>query len=299
MYFDDDNKPHKLVGSMRDVTETRETQLALEQQVQARTEELASANEEMTAINEELSESNRLLVKSNKNLQKFAYIASHDLQEPLRKIQSFSDLIVRRHAQGLGEGIIHLERIQSAGKRMSMLIKDLLAFSSLSGQQDKVPVSLTWVLRNVLADLELAIKEANAEIVVDPLPILLGDETQLGQLFQNLVSNALKFTFPDRQTRIWITSATIMAGDLPGNIHPPRLSEKYHCITVADNGVGFSDEYAERIFEVFQRLHTKEQYEGTGIGLAICETVAANHGGAISATSQPGQGATFRVYLPA
>jgi PAS domain S-box-containing protein len=306
-FFNELGEPHKITGSAQDVTQIRKAQLALEQQVQERTEELAAANEEMAAINEEyyaineeLSESNSLLTKSNENLQKFAYIASHDLQEPLRKIQAFSDLIMRRHAEGLGDGADHLKRIQSAGKRMSNLIKDLLAFSRISAQHDKsIPVSLTWVVKTVLTDLDLAIEETGAEIISDPLPIIDGEESQLGQLFQNLISNAIKFRRPDHQSKIRITSRIISAGELPPTVNPTRLSSTYHCVEVADNGVGFSEQYANRIFEVFQRLHTNEHYEGTGIGLAICERVAANHGGAISARSQLGQGATFSVYFPA
>ncbi|TDE17162.1 PAS domain-containing sensor histidine kinase [Dyadobacter psychrotolerans] len=306
-FYNQHGKAYKLIGSAQDVTEIRKRQLALEQKVQERTEELATANEEMAAINEEyyaineeLSESNSLLIKSNENLQKFAYIASHDLQEPLRKIQAFSDLIMRRHAEALGDGIDHLQRIQLAGKRMSNLIKDLLSFSRISVQQDNdIPVSLTWVLKTVLTDLDLAIEESGAEVTSDPLPMIRGEESQLGQLFQNLISNAIKFRRKDLASKIHISAKMLTAIELPGKVLPTRVTSNYHCIEVTDNGVGFSEQYAERIFEVFQRLHANEKYEGTGIGLAICERVAANHGGAISASSQPGKGATFSIYFPA
>jgi len=298
---------YKITGSAQDITQIRKQQFALEQKVQERTEELAAANEELAtineeyyAINEELSEANSLLVKSNENLQKFAYIASHDLQEPLRKIQAFSDLIMRRHADVLGDGADHLRRIQLAGKRMSTLIKDLLSFSRISVQQDMViPVSLTWVVKTVLTDLDLAIEEAGAEIITEPLPMIQGDESQLGQLFQNLISNALKFRHENRPGLIRITSRLLMSQELPENVKPTRATAAYHCVDVEDNGIGFSEQYADRIFEVFQRLHTNEKYEGTGIGLAICERVATNHGGAIAAGSRPGQGATFSIYFPA
>ncbi|MCE6991908.1 PAS domain S-box protein [Dyadobacter sp. CY323] len=304
--FNDQGEAYKVIGSAHDVTQIRKTQLALEEKVQERTEELAAANEELAAINEEyyaineeLSESNSLLVKSNENLQKFAYIASHDLQEPLRKIQAFSDLVIRRHADALGDGASHLLRIQAAGKRMSNLIKDLLSFSRISlHQEEAVPVSLSWVVNTVISDLEIAIQEAGATITVDSLPIIRGDESQLGQLFQNLISNSLKFRRPDQKCEIHITSKITPSVDLPATVIPTRGSSNYYCVEVGDNGVGFSEQYAHRIFEVFQRLHTKEEYEGTGIGLAICERVVANHGGAIAANSQPGEGAVFSIYFP-
>ena len=150
----------------------------------------------------------------------------------------------------------------------------------------------------MLADLELTIEETGAVVTVDPLPTLPGDRSQLGQLFQNLLSNALKFRRADVATRISVSTRQIPAADLPPAVRPTRVTAAYYQIDVADNGIGFDEKYLDRIFQVFQRLHSKSEFVGTGIGLAICEKVAANHGGAITASSQPGQGATFSVYFP-
>ncbi len=313
--------PEKLVGTARDITQQRELQLALEQQVQERTEELAalneelaSANEELAATNEELTasneeaisandellEANKQLSRSNSNLEKFAYVASHDLQEPLRKIQSFGDLLQTRYAGQLGDGVLHLERMQSAANRMSTLIRDLLAYSRIATQQETIEaVSLTDVLTTVLTDLDLRIQETEAAVTVDVLPTIQGDRSQLEQLFQNLLSNALKFRQPEVKPVIRVTGRLTFQKELPLSVNPARMARFYHCINVADNGIGFDEKYVDRIFQVFQRLTGRSQYAGTGIGLAICEKVVANHGGAITATSQPGRGATFSVYLPA
>ncbi|MBC8154102.1 MAG: PAS domain-containing protein [Bacteroidetes bacterium] len=303
-FFDAQGKPVKITGTAQDVTEQRETRLALEQLVKMRTEELAATNEELAVINEELTESNKLLFRSNENLQQFAYIASHDLQEPLRKIQSFGDLLKKQYATALGDGVGHLDRMQSAASRMSMLIKDLLAFSRISTQPDASgAVSLNQVVNMVLADLDLTVQETGANVVISPLPIVQGDPSQLGQLFQNLLSNALKFRRWDEAgvpvvPQIRVHTRLVAAADLPPSVRPTRGAAAYHHIEVSDNGIGFDEKYVDRIFQVFQRLHGRSEFAGTGIGLAICAKVVANHGGAITAHSEPGQGATFSVYLP-
>jgi PAS domain S-box-containing protein len=285
----------------------------LEKQVQQRTEELEAANEELMAtneeliatneqymaINEELIESTNLLSRSNGNLEQFAYVASHDLQEPLRKIQQFGDLLKGQYADRLGEGVNYLERMQSAASRMSTLIKDLLTFSRIATQREtNESVSLQKVVNTVLTDLELTIAEAGAEIHTDTLPVVMGDSMQLGQLFQNLLSNALKFRRPDVPPVIRIQAEWLATDHLPIHVKPSRRAIAYHHIQVIDNGIGFDEKYLDRMFEVFQRLHNRSEYAGTGIGLAICQKVVANHGGALTASGQVGQGATFSVYLP-
>lgn len=278
----------------------------LEQQVKERTAELLATNEELTAsnegyaaINEELEESNSLLVRSNENLQTFAYVASHDLQEPLRKIQQFGDLLKTRLADSIGSEVAYLERMQVAASRMSILIRDLLAFSRISTRRNTEElVSLTDVVGNVVSVLDLVIAETNAQVIVDPLPTVSGDAVQLGQLFQNLLSNALKFRQPATMPIIRIRSQLVAANQLPSAVRPTRQTDTYHLIQIADNGIGFDEKYLDRIFQVFQRLHGKSQYVGTGVGLAICEKVVTNHGGVITANSQPGRGSTFSVYLP-
>jgi PAS domain S-box-containing protein len=312
-YFNEQGQAYKVGGTVQDITVQKQLQLALEQQVQERTEELAAANEELAAINEELvssnekletinedlSESNQLLSRSNLNLEQFAYVASHDLQEPLRKVQQFGDLLKNQYKDQLGEGVDYLERMQVATRRMSTLIRDLLTFSRISTQRDTTkPVVLNQVVNSVLMDLELIIGETAAKVQIDPLPTIQGDALQLGQLFQNLISNALKFRRADIAPQIQVHYQTLTAAELPEMAKPTRMAAYFHRIDVSDNGLGFEQKHAERIFQVFQRLHGRNQYAGTGIGLAICEKVTANHGGAITASSQPGQGATFSVYLP-
>ena len=317
-YFNELGQAYKIGGTVQDVTAQRQIQLALEQQVQKRTEELEAINEELAATNEELTvaneeiakanrglqETNLHLSRSNQNLEQFAYIASHDLQEPLRKIQQFSDLLKTRYATSSGEELVYLERMQIAASRMSLLIKDLLAFSRIStGQVAQVPVSLASVIQVAQENLSVAICETNAHIQVDTLPTVPGDASQLGQLFQNLLSNALKFRRTDPSggwinPQITIRAREVLAIDLPTSVKPVRQATAYYLIEVTDNGIGFEEKYADRIFQVFQRLHGRNEFAGSGVGLAICQKVVTNHGGAITATGRPGQGATFCVYLP-
>lgn len=312
VHFNHDGNPVRIAGTVQDVTMQRELQLELESQVQFRTEELAATNEELAATNEELAatneeltESTSLLIRSNENLQTFAYIASHDLQEPLRKIQQFGDLLKTQLADANAEQLNYLDRMQSAASRMSMLIRDLLNFSRISTRREpNRRLSLDDVMHSVLTDLELVITETGAQIDIDKLPIVSGDPSQLGQLFQNLLSNALKFSQVDTVgnptvPRVEIRCQLTKADFLPLSVRPGRLSTHYYRIDMTDNGIGFDEKYVDRIFQVFQRLHGRNEFAGTGIGLAICEKVVANHGGAITATSQPGKGATFTVYLPA
>ncbi|MBC3788328.1 PAS domain-containing protein [Spirosoma utsteinense] len=285
--YGDDGQIVQWVGTATDIDEQKQLEAQLDQQVQTRTSQLQTSVADLR--------------RSNDNLQQFAYIASHDLQEPLRKIQSFGDILRNQYASQLGEGMGYLERMQSAASRMSTLIKDLLTFSRISTQQEAtLPVSLTDVVHLTLSDLELTVQETGAHIRVDPLPTVHGDASQLGQLFQNLLSNALKFQRPDASPVLDVRARLVRAAELPAGVEPTRPAMVYHLIEVADNGIGFDDKYVDRIFQVFQRLHGKSgsHYNGTGIGLAICQKVVANHGGAITATSQPGQGATFSVYLP-
>lgn len=262
----------------------------LEQEVIARTQEL------QTSIQD--------LERSNESLQQFAYVASHDLQEPLRKIQSFSDMLRDRYGASLGDGIEYINRMQQSAGRMSTLIKDLLAYARISTRQETAnPVSLDEVVQAILLDLDLVIEEVQAVVTSSGLPTIQGDRSQLEQLFQNLLSNALKFRRKDGSgqfipPRVQLTAQRISAADLPVAVKPVRQAAAYHRVNVVDNGIGFDQRYTDRIFQVFQRLHNRTEYTGTGIGLAICQKVITNHGGAITALSEPGQGATFTVYFP-
>ncbi|CCH52531.1 PAS/PAC sensor signal transduction histidine kinase [Fibrisoma limi BUZ 3] len=238
------------------------------------------------------------LKRSNESLQQFAYVASHDLQEPLRKIQAFGDLLGEQFGPLVGDdGRTLIQRMQGAAARMQDLIKALLMYSrTATHQQPYQQVDLNKLTREVLGDLETAITEHQAQIHVDPLPTLTGDATQLRQLFQNLLSNALKFTIPREVARIAIHARQVDPGDLPVPLF--GQSRSFVALDIADNGIGFDMKYQERIFRLFERLHGRSQYTGTGIGLAICKRVVDNHGGYITARSEPGQGATFTVYLP-
>ncbi|MGV3556656.1 PAS domain S-box protein [Larkinella arboricola] len=280
--------------------ESYDQQRILAEQLKMTNEELAAINEELAVTNDDLAETNRLLLRSNQSLQQFAYVASHDLQEPLRKIISFSTLLQEQYAERLGEGTDYLERMQSAASRMSTLIRDLLAFSRLTTRKDTAGVvALTEVVNQVLTDLDLTVQETGATVEVEPLPTVYGDSSQLRQLFQNLISNALKFRRAQVAPVIQVTTHLMPSVDLPLSVKPARAAAAYHRFDVSDNGIGFEEKYTERIFEVFQRLHGRSEYAGTGIGLAICEKVVMNHGGAITAVSKPGVGSTFIVYLPA
>jgi PAS domain S-box-containing protein len=288
-----------IAGNIQDVTVERESQRTLEKLVMLRTEELEAVNEEYMAINEELTLLNDKLSRSNENLQHFAYVASHDLQEPLRKIQAFGGLLKSRFGDKLGSGSEYLDRMQAAANRMSMLIEDLLTFSRVSQKESFTTISLNEVVQTVLADLDLTIHQTQASVHVGELPVLVGDQLQFGQLFLNLISNALKFRSVGVVPEIKITAAKVGSSELDENVKPAQISSTYYRIDVSDNGIGFDEKYTARIFQIFQRLHGKAEYPGTGIGLAICERVARNHGGAISARSRVGHGSVFSIYLPA
>jgi len=273
------------IGSNTDIDEQKQVEANLEAQIRERTAQLQVLVQ--------------TLQRSNENLRQFAYIASHDLQEPLRKIQQFGDLLKSDYGDQLGQGAAYLDRMQLAASRMSTLIRDLLSYSRIATQQDTTrQVLLRQVVDDVMTDLSLLTKEADSGLQVGSLPTISGDTSQLSQLFQNLLSNALKFRRADVQPVITVTCVTVPADALPNSVKPVRIAGAYYRIDVSDNGIGFDEKYLDRIFQVFQRLHSRSEYAGTGIGLAICSKVVANHGGAIAARSQPGQGATFSIYFP-
>ncbi|HEY9699005.1 MAG TPA: ATP-binding protein [Trichocoleus sp.] len=249
-----------------------------------------------------LAEFNARLTQSNRELQDFAFVASHDLQEPLRKIQAFGDRLKARYADALAdEGRDYLERMQGAAKRMQTLINDLLAFSRITTKaQPFVKVDLMQIMSEVISDLEVGIQQVKAQVEVQDLPSIDADPLQMRQLFQNLLSNALKFHRADVLPLIQIRGKVLKPSQIPSTLQAtdrPFIGSVC-LIEVTDNGIGFDEKYLDRIFTVFQRLHGRGEYEGTGVGLAICRKIAERHGGAISANSEPGAGTTFMVALP-
>ncbi|SMB94914.1 PAS domain-containing sensor histidine kinase [Deinococcus hopiensis] len=250
----------------------------LERRVERRTRALAESEAALRTFA-------RQLELSNRELQDFAYVASHDLQEPLRKVQAFADRLKSRYAPALGdEGRDYLERMQSAAARMQLLINDLLTLSRVTTRaQPFVPVDLQEITRGVLSDLEVQIERQGAEVRVGALPVVAGDPTQLGQMLQNMIGNALKFR---------------REGVLPVIEVGAEVDGETCRIAVKDNGLGFDEKYLDRIFTPFQRLHGRSAYEGTGMGLTICRKIAERHGGSVTARSLPGEGSTFVVSLP-
>ncbi|AUD03399.1 PAS domain-containing sensor histidine kinase [Spirosoma pollinicola] len=255
-----------------------------------------------------LEVANLELKRSNENLQSFAFVSSHDLQEPLRKIISFTDILQTQYGNQFdaeATNIIH--RVNTSADRMRLLIQDLLAYSKLETNQDLFkPVDITTLIQELQEhELWVTLNQSKARIQLGKLPTVIADPLQMRQLFQNLLSNAVKFALKDVTPVITITHQLVNRAEIPTDLLSPAksgerksASPKFHEISVADNGIGFDEKYIDRIFQVFQRLHGRSQYTGSGIGLAICYKIVERHGGAITASSKPGGGSTFRVYLP-
>ena len=283
---------------LRDISARMQAELALqkahdelEQRVKMRTAELEAKNaqlqqeiQERTLVEARLAAQARELARSNDDLEQFAYVASHDLQEPLRMIASYTQLLERRHQQSLtGEAAEFMHFIVDGALRMQRIINDLLAFSRVGTRTHAfVHLDLQATARRVIANLGAAIEESGAEISVATLPTVWADATQLELLLQNLVANAIKF----RRTQA------------PRIVISAERADAAWVIAVADNGIGIEARFAERIFVIFQRLHSAAEYPGTGIGLAISKKVVERHGGRIWINSQPGQGSTFYFSLP-
>jgi len=246
-----------------------------------------------------MATTNAKLEQRNRALRDFAYIASHDLQEPLRKIGAFSNLVLEDYGDVVDDtGKHYLERMQDAARRMSQLISDLLVYSRVTTQARPFrPVDLEKIVENVTTDLEMQIEDVGGTVDVGSLPTIEADATQIRQLLQNLIGNALKFHRPDVPPVV-----TIRAEQLDGDDESlPSLDIDAHAfcrITIQDNGIGFEQKYADRIFTPFKRLHGRSEYSGTGMGLAICRRIVERHGGDIRVESIPGKGTTFTVQLP-
>ncbi|WP_019990387.1 PAS domain-containing sensor histidine kinase [Rudanella lutea] len=258
---------------------------------------------ELERQNHFLQRANLDLMRSNENLQQFAYVASHDLQEPLRKIIAFGDMLSETYGRTLPpEANDMITRMQTAARRMSLLIRDLLTYSRISVHPEKrSTASLNQLVTEAVDNLYVPIEESGAQIQIEPLPDIPGDPVQLEQLFQNLLSNAIKFGRSGVKPIVRVFGETKPWNDLAPNVqakvHNPTKGPMA-VIHIQDNGIGFDEQYTDRVFQVFQRLHSPAQFAGSGIGLAICRRVAENHGGTITAQSRLGEGATFTVYLP-
>jgi PAS domain S-box-containing protein len=303
--FDETGKPIKMIGTAQDVTKQRQLQYSLETEVKERTEELAmtneklqASNEELMVTNEELAETNLELINTNEELERYAYIASHDLQEPLRKIRIFSDILSTK-LNFPKEEILLINKINHSAKRMSSLIEGLLEVSRLLKEDiKKCPVDLSMIAAEVISDFELLIEEKKAIISIDKLPVIEAVDLQMNQLFYNLLSNALKFTTSERSPVINITVKKIKKFESENFTIIPKAGINYYHISFIDNGIGFDKKYTEHIFEVFKRLNPSETYQGSGIGLSVCKRIASNHNGHIYVETERGKGSTFHVILP-
>ncbi len=261
----------------------------LAKDVNEHAEKLRKANERIHMLNEKLKEENKKLGRSNKELDQFTYIASHDLQEPLRKLIFFGDLLKTNCGNILDEKAIdYINRMSNAAFRMGNFIRDLLQYSKVTTEIKPFKrVDLNEIINEVIGDLEIQIRETGAEIDIEHLPHIYADPLHIRQLFQNILGNAIKYHRKNVPPAIAITSKTITSED-----------NEYCEIDISDNGIGFDNKYADKIFDLFQRLHGKSEYEGTGIGLSTCKKIVERHGGVISAYGKEGEGSTFSIKFP-
>lgn len=253
----------------------------LEQKVEKRTEELKQANKNLEV--------------SNAELQQYAFIASHDLQEPLRKIITFTRIIEERFLEKTPAAMEYMSKIITSSERMRTLINDLLNYSSISVDPKFIFTDLTKIVNQALVDLEVSISEKNARIEVDDLPVIEVVPEQITQVFQNIISNALKFSKKDVTPFIKISGELVQKKSAKSK---PSANGEYCRITITDNGIGFDEMYLDKIFSMFQRLHGKSEYKGTGIGLSITKKIIENHNGLITAKSKEEEGSTFIIILP-
>ncbi len=276
------NKIVRWIGTFTDIHEQKRANENLEEKVLERTSELVSKNEELELTNHEL--------------QQFSWVVSHDLKEPLRKIEVFLKLIKDKYLLDSEKAIDYSDRTISAAERMSKLINDLLVYSRLSSKVAAEKTDLNEVVGEVLSDLDYLSEQTNAEISVEELPVVQGVSSQLRQLFQNLIGNSLKFGKEDIPVKIDISCEKIASKNFDAKIDENGMFWRIH---IKDNGIGFDDAYLDKIFVIFQSLNDREKYEGTGIGLAIAKKIVEKHNGIITAKGNLGEGAEFIIILPA
>ena len=259
--------------------------------------ERIASEEKVTELNKQLLENITRLEAANKDLDLFAFMASHDLQAPLRKIRMFSDRLLASTENSFGkEGRLYLTRIQEVSKRMQDLINDILRFSKISLEnQNFEEVDLNGVVKEVLSEMEGNIREKDAQVLIeDRLPVLPASTVLMGPLFSNLISNSIKYSKKGARPEVRIRYEEAPAPSTNGR----EAEVRYGRIYIEDNGIGFDQKYADQIFDMFRRLHSNAEYEGTGIGLALCKKIVEMHNGYISALGKPGEGAVFIVALP-
>jgi signal transduction histidine kinase len=277
-------KTHQLINQEKKL-------LSANKNLEKEVEERKISEEKVWLLNQQLITNNQQLSNTIEELDRFAYVASHDLQEPLRKIMVFSDKIQSKYKDLISEELYkNLDKIMNASQRMQLLINDLLRFSrDTTNSEDFSLVDLNQVINEVLNDMEIDIEKEQAKIQLDTLPRIWGVPGQMGQLFQNLLSNALKFRRPGILPQINIFC------DLDGKYGKTKSG---CCIVVEDNGIGFDMKFVEEIFVVFKRLHSYHEFQGSGVGLSICKKIVERHNGMIRAESQPGEGSRFIIELP-
>lgn len=255
-----------------------------------------ASEEKVNELNRQLLKNVEQLESTNKELDQFAYIASHDLQEPLRKIRTFSDRIISKYGDKLNDdGKIYFEKMQAACERMQTLINDILSFSKIAiSKNDLVYTDMNRIIEEVVSDMDILIQEKNAKIRIEALPKLYVYPGIIKLLFQNLINNSLKYAQKDFPPEIFVTAKI----EEPDNGSGKFTFNKYCRISFQDNGIGFEQQYAEQIFTMFKRLHGNSEYAGTGIGLAICKKIVEEHKGYISAKSAVNKGSVFTISLP-
>jgi light-regulated signal transduction histidine kinase (bacteriophytochrome) len=285
-------KNHRLVAQEKKL-------VAINKSLESEISERKASEEHAKELNRQLLENIALLEAANKDLDRFAFMASHDLQEPLRKIRTFSDRLFLKYKDVLDqEGRTNIIRIQKASERMQLLINDILTFSKLSVEDGMfIETDLNKILKEVLIDMEEEVNEKKAKISVDELPSMYVNPGLIRPLFHNLISNALKYSKKQVEPIINIHSeiSPALNGYVNGN---KEIHSKYCRIFIEDNGIGFDQKYSEQIFGMFKRLHLNTEFEGTGIGLALCKKIVEKHNGFISARSKVNEGSTFIISLP-
>jgi signal transduction histidine kinase len=287
------NNNHRLVAQEQEL-------ITINKYLETKIEERKISEAKIIQLNKQLTENIDQLKSINEELEQFAYVASHDLQEPLRKIIIFGERLQVKYGEALGdEGSDYLLRMIKASARMKELVKNILSFSRHTIAPNSFEeIDLKDLVAEVIGDIQIYIEQKKARIKVGNLPKLHIQHSQFNQLLQNLILNSLKFSKPDVVPEIDIYAELVNGKDIKG-MHTQEYANSYHNIYIRDNGIGFEQQYADQIFMIFKRLHSFDQVEGTGIGLSICKKIVEQHKGYISATGEPGQGATFIISLPA